>query len=99
MKKLLIAMLTSMVMAVTAVAAEPAAETQASQAVQTFTQEVAFEGECPAVAPEFSSLTADDGQMLAQGCCKVCRKGKACGNSCISRNYTCHQPEGCACDG
>ncbi|MCH4810040.1 hypothetical protein [Vreelandella neptunia] len=38
--------------------------------------------------------------FLAQGgCCKTCSKGKACGNSCISRNYTCHQPKGCACDG
>lgn len=32
-------------------------------------------------------------------CCKVCSKGKACGDSCISRSYTCHQPPGCACDG
>jgi hypothetical protein len=32
-------------------------------------------------------------------CCKICTTGKACGNSCISRNYTCHQPPGCACDG
>lgn len=32
-------------------------------------------------------------------CCKVCSKGKACGNSCIARNKTCHQPRGCACDG
>jgi hypothetical protein len=31
-------------------------------------------------------------------CCKICRKGKACGNSCIARNKTCHQPPGCACD-
>ncbi len=33
------------------------------------------------------------------GCCKVCRKGKACGNSCINKNYSCQQPPGCACDG
>lgn len=33
------------------------------------------------------------------GCCKVCRKGKACGDSCISRNYNCSRPRGCACDG
>ena len=33
------------------------------------------------------------------GCCKVCKKGKACGNSCISVDKTCHQPPGCACDG
>lgn len=35
----------------------------------------------------------------AQRCCKVCRKGKACGNSCIARWKNCHQPPGCACDG
>lgn len=32
-------------------------------------------------------------------CCKICRKGKACGDSCISRAYTCHKGPGCACDG
>lgn len=32
-------------------------------------------------------------------CCKVCQKGKACGNSCISRAKACHKPKGCACDG
>lgn len=38
--------------------------------------------------------------LFAQGgCCRTCSKGKACGNSCISRSYTCHQPRGCACDG
>lgn len=30
-------------------------------------------------------------------CCKICRKGKPCGNNCINRNYTCHKPTGCAC--
>jgi hypothetical protein len=32
-------------------------------------------------------------------CCKVCRKGKACGDSCISKSYSCTRPRGCACDG
>jgi len=32
-------------------------------------------------------------------CCKVCTKGKACGNSCIAQDKQCHQPPGCACDG
>jgi hypothetical protein len=49
------------------------------------------------------SADADDGAstlLLAQRvCCKICRKGKACGNSCISREYKCHKPPGCACDG
>ncbi len=31
-------------------------------------------------------------------CCKICRKGKACGNSCISRLEKCWKPPGCACD-
>ena len=33
------------------------------------------------------------------GCCKVCSKGKACGNSCIARWKTCHKGKGCACNG
>lgn len=33
----------------------------------------------------------------SSGCCKRCSAGKPCGNSCISRSYTCHQPPGCAC--
>lgn len=32
-------------------------------------------------------------------CCKTCRAGKACGNSCIARSKACHRPPGCACDG
>lgn len=40
-----------------------------------------------------------DNIQLAMGCCKICRKGKACGDSCISRSKTCHKGPGCACDG
>ena len=32
-------------------------------------------------------------------CCKTCKAGKACGDSCISKKYECHQPKGCACNG
>lgn len=32
-------------------------------------------------------------------CCKICRTGKACGNSCISRSKTCRKKAGCACNG
>jgi beta-lactamase superfamily II metal-dependent hydrolase len=31
-------------------------------------------------------------------CCKYCTTGKACGDGCISRSYTCHKPLGCACN-
>src|SRR5438067_6391804 len=33
-----------------------------------------------------------------KNCCKVCTMGKACGDTCISRQYTCHVGPGCACD-
>lgn len=36
---------------------------------------------------------------LARECCKICRKSKACGDSCISREKTCRKGPGCACDG
>ena len=34
-----------------------------------------------------------------QGCCKVCSKGKACGNSCIAKDRKCTKGKGCACNG
>ena len=42
-----------------------------------------------------------DGELSGgrQECCKVCHKGKACGDSCIARSKACHKPRGCACDG
>lgn len=38
------------------------------------------------------------GDTPATGCCRVCTTGKACGDGCISKSYTCHQPPGCACN-
>lgn len=32
-------------------------------------------------------------------CCKVCHKGKACGDTCIARDKICRAGPGCACDG
>jgi len=37
-------------------------------------------------------------QVSSPACCRVCTRGKACGNSCINRTYQCRQPPGCACD-
>jgi len=34
----------------------------------------------------------------ADRCCKICSKGKACGNTCIRRTYNCHVGRGCACN-
>jgi hypothetical protein len=30
-------------------------------------------------------------------CCKVCTKGKPCGDTCIAQDKTCHVGSGCAC--
>lgn len=45
------------------------------------------------------SIDPTDAVPIDGECCKVCHKSKACGNSCIARDKTCHQPPGCACDG
>jgi hypothetical protein len=38
--------------------------------------------------------------LCANGtCCKVCHKGKACGDTCIAVDKVCHKTGGCACDG
>ncbi len=47
---------------------------------------------------EAEQLSPAPAQPELAVCCKICRKGKACGNSCISRSYTCHKPPGCACN-
>ena len=62
----------------------------------------------PLAGQSFSSKTEAIGALQetrpeatpkAGGCCKICRKGKACGNSCIRASYTCRKPPGCACKG
>ncbi len=50
------------------------------------------------VAKAEITLKRDAAIRLVQACCKICKKGKACGNTCISRAKTCQKPPGCACD-
>jgi hypothetical protein len=42
---------------------------------------------------------SDQARATSGQCCKICHKGKACGDTCISRDDTCHVGQGCACDG
>ena len=51
----------------------------------------------PAAAGLFAAPPAP--AAAPKPCCRVCTTGKACGNTCISRNLTCRQPPGCACNG
>ncbi|MBX7084681.1 MAG: hypothetical protein K1X88_36090, partial [Nannocystaceae bacterium] len=32
-----------------------------------------------------------------RACCRVCKKGKPCGDACIAADHQCHAPPGCAC--
>lgn len=54
--------------------------------------------------PPFATLmerldTIRGATIVQAACCKTCRKGKACGDSCISKTKTCRKGVGCACDG
>jgi hypothetical protein len=48
-------------------------------------------GDARAAPAEATCIPADQ-------CCKVCDKGYACGNTCISRAKQCHKGRGCACN-
>lgn len=38
--------------------------------------------------------------LCAEGmCCKTCKAGKPCGDSCIAKDKACDKPKGCACQG
>ena len=49
--------------------------------------------------PRPRAADARDDEPAAESCCKVCTRGCACGNTCISCSKTCHVGRGCACDG
>ena len=50
-------------------------------------------------APQIALVERSDAACIPrERCCKVCTKGKACGNTCISASYTCHKGRGCACN-
>lgn len=100
MTRLLAVFLAALMMSFAASAAQvPHLDAQATPEASAISVLAALE-EAKGAAAEPCQLEAGTGDMLlAQGCCRVCRTGKACGNSCISRNYTCRQPRGCACNG
>jgi hypothetical protein len=36
--------------------------------------------------------------FVLETCCKICKRGKACGDTCIEARDICSLPRGCACD-
>lgn len=44
-------------------------------------------------------VTAASPVCASEVCCKRCKAGKPCGDSCIARTASCSKPAGCACQG
>ena len=59
---------------------------------------VTIDDQANCASPDGSS-SADSLMADAKKCCKVCKKGKACGDSCIAKSKTCTKGPGCACNG
>lgn len=54
---------------------------------------------CLMLGASVPALTACSDDPTGSGCCKVCREGKPCGDSCIATDKTCNAQDGCACQG
>ncbi|HEV7253882.1 MAG TPA: hypothetical protein VGN97_12420 [Mesorhizobium sp.] len=50
-------------------------------------------------APAPVMTPRSDVQEVRSSCCKICRTGIACGDSCISAGKQCRKGRGCACNG
>lgn len=61
-------------------------------------RELAVEPAPPSVA-EPSEVKPTTPTPSPSSCCRTCKAGKACGDSCIAETKTCTKPPGCACDG
>lgn len=48
--------------------------------------------------PSVTTPEVESNCLPRSRCCRVCSKGKACGNSCINRQLNCHKGRGCACN-
>lgn len=98
MKKILMVLSLALTFALTAVQAEETHQLDTLQIDQIVAQLDAEE--CAELSDDELETQLEDGSPVAQsGCCRVCKKGKACGDSCIARDKTCRKGRGCACNG
>jgi hypothetical protein len=95
-----------------AVTAEPAAEEPVHEAsvvrveaqpepevpdVPDAIAEPTMEDQTPA-DPSRDSIETPEPSKTTSECCRTCRKGKACGDTCVARDRECTVAPGCACD-
>ena len=91
--------ISAFLLAVWALAGAAVADTTPAQTGEDVPVELSSQEATASICPRPASHPDSSAQdQVAQACCKICRKGKACGNSCIARWKTCRKPPGCACD-
>lgn len=78
-----------------AAAVESALELCAAGQVPALPQARKQQADKPSKSGESSQRPASE----TTTCCRTCKTGKACGDSCIAKTSTCNKPPGCACDG
>jgi hypothetical protein len=49
--------------------------------------------------PLITACGEGDSTGPSKTCCRVCKEGKPCGDTCIARTSTCRTSGGCACQG
>jgi hypothetical protein len=75
---------------------EPEIEPEPEPEPDTVEPPVADE-EMPA-EPAREATEIPESSDLGGECCRTCRKGKACGDTCVARDRECTVAPGCACD-
>lgn len=73
--------------------------TQQQPTTAPATQETPSETKTPVQPTTQTIVPSEPVTQSKTSCCMVCKKGKACGDSCISRSKICHKGVGCACNG
>jgi hypothetical protein len=48
--------------------------------------------------PSRDATEIPESSQTSDTCCRTCRKGKACGDTCVARDRECTVAPGCACD-
>jgi hypothetical protein len=72
-------------------------EVQPEPEVSDAVAEPIMEDQTPVDPSRGSSETPEPSETTDE-CCRTCRKGKACGDTCVARDRECTVAPGCACD-
>ena len=88
----------SLMLSLTLSFAEASDSSSDAKSVSDIENSITIADQVDCVSPD-GRASVDTLLSEAKKCCKVCRKGKACGDSCIAKSKTCTKGSGCACNG